>query len=297
MTEWLEADCPVDYLNVWFPADWAPLVFKELQDRETKHRSTHSLWFDVPPLPTDSKKIIHERTNARRSREMHFQLGAMDRAGNLPTFIGKLKVDWIDFPLDDILQQFTTLKKEYYEGCLSKRQQALGLDVVPKKPKSLCCFREVMTSARGWITWMGCPIVCLGAAAGEFPSLTVGDGGSEIFQCQEAAVCTCSAEWANVTVESSNGTTLWTRDSVCVPVPQDDEYPLRLLVHPKARDQSHHLKCCMWKLQAWEAGIWATQRSGTFLCGVTQKGSMSMATHSDASQCRKQISSFISSFP
>ena len=71
------------------------------------------------------------------------------------------------------------------------------------------------------------------------------------FSTQEAAVCKGSAEWedvrrilelvqtANVTVESSNGTTLWTRDSVCVPVPQEDEYPLRLLVHPPTRDQSH----------------------------------------------------------
>ena len=42
---------------------------------------------------------------------MQYQLGSMDRTGNLPNFIGKLRVDWIDFPLDDILQQFTTLKE------------------------------------------------------------------------------------------------------------------------------------------------------------------------------------------
>ena len=34
MTEWPGADCPVDCLSVWFPAHWAPLVFKELQDRD-----------------------------------------------------------------------------------------------------------------------------------------------------------------------------------------------------------------------------------------------------------------------
>ena len=33
--------------------------------------------------------------------------------------------------------------------------------------------------------------------------------------------------------------TLWTRNSVCLPEPQDDEFPLRLLVHPETRDQSH----------------------------------------------------------
>ena len=71
------------------------------------------------------------------------------------------------------------------------------------------------------------------------------------FCTQEAAVCTCVTEWeevrlileqvltANVTVESSQGTTLWTRDSVCFPDPQQDEFPLRLLVHPETRDQSH----------------------------------------------------------
>ena len=71
------------------------------------------------------------------------------------------------------------------------------------------------------------------------------------FFTQEAAVCATRGEWeevrqilglvqtAIVTVESSEGTTLWTRDSVCLPTPQDDEFPLRLLVHPKTRDQSH----------------------------------------------------------
>ena len=71
------------------------------------------------------------------------------------------------------------------------------------------------------------------------------------FCIQEAAVCTCGAEWeevrrilelvstANVTLESSHGTTLWTRNSVCLPEPQDDEFLLRLLVYPKTRDQSH----------------------------------------------------------
>ena len=38
MTDWLGADCPVDYLNVWFPAHWSPIVFRELQDREVKYR-------------------------------------------------------------------------------------------------------------------------------------------------------------------------------------------------------------------------------------------------------------------
>ena len=54
---------------------------------------------------------------------MHFQLGAMDRAENLPTFVGKLKVDWTDFPFDDVLQ-LTTLKEGILRGVF--KQEAVG---------------------------------------------------------------------------------------------------------------------------------------------------------------------------
>ena len=46
----------------------------------------------------------------------------MDAEKNLPTLIGKLKIDWLDFPVDDILQQFTTLRKEFSVAYLSKKQ-------------------------------------------------------------------------------------------------------------------------------------------------------------------------------
>ena len=55
---------------------------------------------------------------------MHFQIAAMDKEGDLPTLIGKLKVDWIDFPLDDILQQLTTLKEGILRGVF--KQKAAG---------------------------------------------------------------------------------------------------------------------------------------------------------------------------
>ena len=32
MTDWLGADCPVDYLNVWFPAHWSPKVCGNCMD-------------------------------------------------------------------------------------------------------------------------------------------------------------------------------------------------------------------------------------------------------------------------
>ena len=33
MTDWLGADCPVDFLNVWFPAHWSPIVLREFHGR------------------------------------------------------------------------------------------------------------------------------------------------------------------------------------------------------------------------------------------------------------------------
>ena len=48
----------------------------------------------------------------------------MDKEGHLPTLIGKLKIDWIDFPLDDILQQLTTLKEGILRGVF--KQKAAG---------------------------------------------------------------------------------------------------------------------------------------------------------------------------
>ena len=42
----------------------------------------------------------------------------------LPTCTGKLKVDWIDFPLDDILEQFTTLKEGILRGVLRQKAAA-----------------------------------------------------------------------------------------------------------------------------------------------------------------------------
>ena len=56
--DWIGADCRVDFLNVWFPAHWARLVFKELQQREQQYREDHALWFDAPAHPSDSKKLM-----------------------------------------------------------------------------------------------------------------------------------------------------------------------------------------------------------------------------------------------
>ena len=100
------------------------LVFKELQQREKQYRKDHELWFDAPAHPSHSKKLIKERADALKSRVMHYQLGSMDREGELPTLTGKLKVDWIDFPLDDILKQLTTLKEGILPGVFWQKAAA-----------------------------------------------------------------------------------------------------------------------------------------------------------------------------
>ena len=121
MTDWLGADCPVDYLNVWFPAHWSPIVLRVLHGREVKYRSEHMLWLDAPALASDTARLTTQRKDAVRSRELHFHLGAMDEEKNLPTLIGKLKIDWLDFPVDDILQQFTTLKEGILRGVFKQK--------------------------------------------------------------------------------------------------------------------------------------------------------------------------------
>ena len=145
MTEWIGADCPVDYLNVWFPAHWAPIVLRELHRREDTYRKAHNLWFD-DPQDSDPPRVIEQRKDALRSRELQFQVGAMDDHKNLPTLIGKLKIDWLNFPVDDILRQFTTLKdgilrgvfkqqaaRAWY-GCRAEKAQVIAL--LPGK----CCY-------------------------------------------------------------------------------------------------------------------------------------------------------------
>ena len=99
-------------------------MFKELQQREKQYRKDYELWFDAPAHPSGSKKLIKERADAFKSRVMHYELGSMDREGELPTLTGKLKVHWIDFPLDDILKQFTTLKEGILRGVFRQKAAA-----------------------------------------------------------------------------------------------------------------------------------------------------------------------------
>ncbi len=79
-------------------------------------------------------RLVRDRADAIQSRNLHYHMGKMDRDGDIPTITGKLKVDWIDFPVEDILEQFTTLKEGILRGVF--RQKAVpGLVVERRKPK------------------------------------------------------------------------------------------------------------------------------------------------------------------
>ena len=126
ITEWIGAECPVDFLNVWFPAHWAPIMLQELQRREDEYRRDHSLWFDAPSQASESNKLIEDRAEAIQTRDLHYQMGKMDSEGEIPTITSKPKVDWIDFPVsvEDILEQFTTLKEGILRGVFRQKAAA-----------------------------------------------------------------------------------------------------------------------------------------------------------------------------
>ena len=127
MTEWIGADCPVDFLNVWFPAHWAPIVLRELHRREDAYRKAHNLWFDDPHV-SDPPRVKEQRKDALRSRELQFQIGAMDNRKNLPTFIGKLKeigltFQWTTFSSNSLPSRMVF----FVVGCLSNKLLVPGV--------------------------------------------------------------------------------------------------------------------------------------------------------------------------
>ena len=104
-------------------------MLTERQRGEDQYRRAHSLWFDAPSTASNSNKLIKERGDAMKSRDMHYQFGQMDWAGEIPTLTGKLKVDWIDFPVDDILDQLGTLKEAILRGVFRQKAAAAWFGV------------------------------------------------------------------------------------------------------------------------------------------------------------------------
>ena len=134
------ASSPCSHYRVdwgWMP-NWLPqclvsgslgtLSASRAQHRD-KHRQDHSLWFDAPSRASDSNKLVRERADALQSRVLHYHMGKMDRDGDIPSLTGKLKVDWIDFPVEDILEQSTTLKEGIRRGVFRHKAAAPYFDI------------------------------------------------------------------------------------------------------------------------------------------------------------------------
>ena len=62
----------------------------------TQAATSKKKWFDALALVSDTARLIAQRRDAVRSRELHFHLGAIDEEKNLSMLIGKLKIDWLD---------------------------------------------------------------------------------------------------------------------------------------------------------------------------------------------------------
>ncbi len=81
-----------------------PLCFTSCNTEKTNIGKT--IHCGLMSRASDSSKLARERADALQSRVLHYHMGKMDRDGDIPTLTGKLKVDWIDFPVEDILEQF-----------------------------------------------------------------------------------------------------------------------------------------------------------------------------------------------
>ena len=129
--DWIGAACPVDFLNVWFPAHWAPTVLETIKQREAQQRVENAMCFDEPNQAHDSAKLRAERAEDLQSRVMRYQNLAVGKNGKIPTLICSARIDWFQFPVEHILKHFGTLQDGICRG-------------VFMQAKSSCCMVQCM---------------------------------------------------------------------------------------------------------------------------------------------------------
>ena len=100
--QYLNAVSPIQYMNVWFPAHWAPVVMEVLETKNEDFRKKYPRWFPE----SGSARASGSYGQSRENRELSFCKGRMDRDESLPTLTGRLKADWIHLPVDDVLALF-----------------------------------------------------------------------------------------------------------------------------------------------------------------------------------------------
>ena len=111
-TDWIGGVCYADTLQIWFPAHWAPLVLRQLQQKEDEYRAANPSWVDQDDVPDDIRKQWQE---ARANRMMQFKVGDF-KSSNIRMLTGTLKADWIQLPVERYLATLPTLKQGVIAG-------------------------------------------------------------------------------------------------------------------------------------------------------------------------------------
>ena len=118
-TDWIGGICYADTLQVWFPAHWAPVILRQLQDTEDTYRAAHPLgWTEV--APGDIKTQWQE---ANANRRMQFKVGVY-KDSNIRMLTGTIK-DWIQLPVERYLTALPTLKQGVIAGVFKNKGEPL----------------------------------------------------------------------------------------------------------------------------------------------------------------------------
>ena len=118
--QYLNAVSPIQYMNVWFPAHWAPVVMEVLETKNEDFRKKCPRWFPE----SGSARASGSSGQSRDNRELSFCKGRMDRDESLPTLTGRLKADWIHLPVDDVLALFPTVREGICMGVFPQKAAA-----------------------------------------------------------------------------------------------------------------------------------------------------------------------------
>ena len=127
--QYLNAVSPIQYMNVWFPAHWAPIVMEVLETKNEDFRKKYPRWFPE----RSSARASGSYGQSRENRELSFCKGRMDRDESLPTLTGRLKADWIHLPVDDVLALFPTVREGICMGVFRQKAAATWFRPRPTK--------------------------------------------------------------------------------------------------------------------------------------------------------------------
>ena len=162
-TDWIGGICYADTLQVWFPAHWAPVILRQLQDTEDAYRAAHPSWMDLEVVPDDIKTQWQE---ANANRRMQFKVGVY-KDSNIRMLTGTIKADWIQLPVERYLTEVSL------QGFSRTKEPLLGPSLGPRS----CSSRSFFPMTCPWMIGMQesthCPLCGLMCPCWE-PTICVG---------------------------------------------------------------------------------------------------------------------------